>query len=165
MYHSWERVPFTGSRRHFFLDAGLRTSWRADRASGTLTYSGREMIQTFDDEETCLSTAYARTRVVYPLPPPDMLTDDGASSSRGPRFIRTRVIPRGRARGVHSAPLLRPRAGRRYATRPTERLVTRIEVDLASPTVDLEETGTDTSLPVTEEDPSEAQGEDAVSDE
>src|ERR1044072_7285758 len=95
-----------------------------------------------------------------PLTPPDMLAGDGASSSRGPCFIRTRAIPRGRARGVRSAPLLRPRGGRCYITRPTERLITRLEVDLTSPTINLEETETDTSVPVTESDPSEVQGED-----
>lgn len=149
MEPAWERVPVTGTRRHQFHDAHLHTSWQIDRAAGTITYVGRETIELFDDEETCLSTAFARPRVIFPLPPPDMLAGEGASTSRGPRFIRTRAVPRGRARGLHSAPLLRPRGGRRYVTRPTERLVTRIEVDLASPTVDLEETETDTSVPVT----------------
>src|ERR1044072_2106918 len=106
MEYPWERVPFTGSRIHTFLDAGLRTSWRVDRASGTLTYTGREMIQTFDDEETCLSTTYARTRVTFPLPPSDMLDDDGPLSSGGPRFIGTRAIPRGWDQGAHSASIL-----------------------------------------------------------
>ena len=156
MEHDWERVPLAGSRRHTFPDAGLRSAWRIDRASGTLTYTGREVIQLFDDEDTCLSTIYSRTRVTYPLPPPDMLDCDGASTSRG--------IPRGRARGVHSAPLLRPRGGRRYVTRPTERLITRLEVDLTSPTINLEETETDTSVLVTESDPSEVQGGDMDTD-
>ena len=96
---------------------------------------------------------------------PDMLADDGASTFRGPRFIKTRVIPRGRARGAYSAPAQRPRGGRRFVTRPTERVITRLEVDLTTPTIDLEETETDTSVPVTESDPSKVQGEDMDGDE
>ena len=70
MEHDWERIPLTGTRRHTFPDAGLRTAWRIDRASGTLTYTGREVTQLFDDEDTFLSTTYSRTRVIYPLPLP-----------------------------------------------------------------------------------------------
>src|ERR1044072_4728339 len=154
MEPAWERVPVTGTRRHQFHDAHLHTSWQIDRAADMITYVGRETIELFDDEETCLSIAFARPRVIFPFPPPDMLAGEGASTSRGPRFIRTRAVPRGRARGLHSAPLLRPRGGRCYVPRPTERRVAGMEVDLGTRTVALEETETDPSVSVTDEHPS-----------
>ena len=160
---NWQEVPLAGARRFTFPDAHLRTSWRVDRPFGTMTYTGRMVDQYDDDLGTCVTIAIYRTSVSIPLPPLDMLLGDGASSSLGPRFVRTRVVPRGRRRIMTSAPPQRPREGRRFAVRLTERTITetmtRQELDFTTPTICLDETETDTCTPATEEDPSEVQGQ------